>query len=133
MSKPSGTVSVTTGADRMAIIGLVCSLCVPVLAVLLIPVGNMPSTDEAVAEIFYLLLLTGATLWISGLVLSLMARNKATKRRWMATTGIIVSASSPLLFLAVLIVVLLQVADWYFNEYFTMGVPISEPPRTHPN
>ena len=125
--EPARTESVATGSDRMAIIGFVCSLCVPVLAVSLIPVGNMPSTDEAVDNVFYLLLLAGATLWVSGLVLSLLARSKAVRYRRIATAGMVVSVSSPLLFLVVLFVVFLQVADWYFNEFFTIGVSTPEP------
>jgi len=110
----------------MAIAGLVCSLCVPLITLLLVPVGNMPSTDDTAGVFLGVLFLAGAILWISGLVLSLLARSKADRRRRMATAGIIVSVTSPLLLVVLLIVILLQAVDWYFNDFFTMGVPNPE-------
>ena len=57
--------------------GFVCSLCVVPVTLLIIPVANMPSTNDAAGGIFVLLMLAGAALWVSGLVLSLRAKNRA--------------------------------------------------------
>ena len=43
----SGVQPVRTSGDRMAMAGLVCSLCVVPVTLLIIPVANMPSTNDA--------------------------------------------------------------------------------------
>lgn len=109
--------------DRMAVAGFVCSLCVPAVTVLLIALGSMPSTSQTNGDVFVFLLLAGAVLWVAGLVLSLMAKNKAPKHHKLAKAGTIISAISPILFIVMLIFFLIVTVDWYFNHYFTMGVP----------
>lgn len=119
----SGTESPSANGDRMAIAGLVCSLCVPLITALLIPVANMPSTSDTAGDMAVVLLMAGAVLWVAGLVLSILARSRSLKHRGMAIAGIVVSSVSPLLFVVVLIALFLQALDWYFNDFFTMGVP----------
>ena len=124
----SGTESPGANGDRMAIAGLVCSLCVPLITALLIPVANMPSTSDTTGDLAVLLLMAGAVLWVAGLVLSILARSRALKYRGMATAGIVVSSVSPLLFVVVLIALFLQALDWFFNDFFTMGASNAHAP-----
>ncbi len=119
----SGIQSVKTGGDRMAMAGFVCSLCVVPVTLLIIPVANMPSTNDAAGGIFAFLMLTGAALWVSGLVLSLRAKNRAPRHHKLARAGTIISGITPMLFLAVLLLLLLQAIDWFFNDFFMVGVP----------
>ena len=123
LDEASGDEPSTSSRDRMAIAGFVCSLCVPVITGLLIAVGSLPSTSETAGDIFVLLLVAGAVLWVSGLVLSLTAKNNAPRHHRLARAGTVISAVSPMLFIAVLILLLVMTLDWYFNEFFTMGVP----------
>ena len=58
----SGDTAGTAGADRMAMAGFICSLSVPLLTLLLIPVANLPSSVAAAESIFVFLLLAGALL-----------------------------------------------------------------------
>lgn len=108
----------------MAIAGLVCSLGVPLLLVVLFLVAMAPSTSETAGGVFLALLLAGPILWLAGLVLSLLAKGKTLKYRKLARVGIIVSAISPLLFIGLVVVLFLLVVDWYFNDFFTLGVSI---------
>ena len=64
----------------------------------------------------------------TGLVLSLRAKNRASKYRKLAKTGIIVSAITPMLFLAALLILLIQAIDWYFSDFFTIGEPTTDQP-----
>ncbi|MYF83410.1 MAG: hypothetical protein F4176_04550 [Acidimicrobiia bacterium] len=112
-----------TSGDRMAMAGLVCSLCVVPVTLLIIPVANMPSTNDAAGGIFVLLMLAGAALWVSGLVLSLRAKNRASRHHKLARAGTIISGITPMLFLAVLLLLLIQAVDWFFNDFFLVGVP----------
>ena len=75
-NESSRTESGTTIGDRMAVTGFVCSLCVVLFTVVLVPIANMPSSNEAAEGIFGFLLLAGAILWVSGLVLSLRPRTE---------------------------------------------------------
>ncbi|MXY77262.1 MAG: hypothetical protein F4Y40_09315 [Acidimicrobiia bacterium] len=119
----SGVQPVRTSGDRMAMAGLVCSLCVVPVTLLIIPVANMPSTNDAAGGIFVLLMLAGAALWVSGLVLSLRAKNRASRHHKLARAGTIISGITPMLFLAVLLLLLIQAVDWFFNDFFLVGVP----------
>jgi len=107
----------------MAMVGFVCSLSVVPVTLLIIPVANMPSTNDAAGGIFVLLMLAGAILWVSGLVLSLRAQSRARRHQKLARAGTIISGITPMLFLLVLLLLLIQAVDWYFNEFFTIGVP----------
>ena len=111
----------------MAIAGLVCSLGVPLLLGLLVLVAMAPSTSETAGDVFLALLLAGPMLWLAGLVLSLLAKGKSLKYRKLARVGIITSAISPLLFIGVVVVLFLLVVDWYFNDFFTLGVSTGAP------
>ena len=108
LDESPGNGSSTSSRDRMAIAGFVCSLCIPVITVLLIAVATMPSTSETVGDVFVFLLLAGAVLWVTGLVLSLMAKKKAPRHHKLAKAGTIISATSPMLFIAVIILLLIQ-------------------------
>lgn len=119
----SGDGSSTSGRDRMAIAGFVCSLCVPVITLMLIPMESLSASSQTAEDAFGFLFLAGAVLWVAGLVLSLMAKNRAPRHHKLAKAGTIISGISPMLFIAVLVFLLILAIDSYLNDFFTMGVP----------
>lgn len=116
-----GTETDPANRDRAAVASLACSLSVVPLTALLIPVLNMPSTSNSAGYILVSLLIAGAVLWVSGLVLSLRAIGRTRRHHRLAKAGMIVSITTPMLFLALLLVLFLQALDWYFNDFFTIG------------
>ena len=117
VGRAPGVESATTSGDRMAIAGFVCSLCVALVTLPLVSVANMPSTSESASAILVFLLLAGAVLWVLGLVLSLRAATRASGNRKIARAGIIASMITPVLFVAVLLILLVQAIDWFFNDF----------------
>ena len=122
----AGSGSSTPSRDRMAVAGFVSSLCVPLITLLLVTLGSVPSTSETAGGVFLLLLLAGAVLWITGLVLSLMAKDRAPRHHKLAKAGTIISAISPMLFIALFILLLIMTLDWYLSDFFTIGVPTND-------
>ena len=100
--------SSTSGRDRMAIAGFFCSLCVPLITLILIPLERLSASNRTAGDAMVFLLLAGAVLWVAGLVLSLMARSKAPRRHNLARVGTVISVISPMLFIAVLFLILIQ-------------------------
>lgn len=90
----------------MAIAGFVCSLCVALIPALLF------LTD---ADSIDFLLPVAAILWVAGLVLSLLAKNRAARHRKLAKAGIIVSIITPILYVLLAIIIVLAALAWYSN------------------
>lgn len=113
---PLRTEPTTTNGKSMAIAGLVCSLGVIPITTLLIPLYNLSASSDTAGYIFFFSLPAGAILWVVGLFLSLRAKNRA--RRWhrLAKAGVIISGLTPMIFLAVLLLLVIQVMnDWYYD------------------
>ena len=101
---PSGSESVTSSRDHMAIAGFVCSLCVALIPAL-------PFLIDADSIGF--LLPVAAMLWVAGLVLSLLAKNRAARHRKLAKAGIIISIITPMLYVIVAIIIVVAALTWY--------------------
>lgn len=103
-----GNGSETPSRDRMAIAGFVCSLCVPVITLMLIPLDRLSATSRTASFVSAFLLPAGAVLWTTGLILSLKASNKAPRHHKLAGAGTIISVICPMLFIAVLFLLLVS-------------------------
>jgi len=88
----------------MAIAGFVCSLCVALIPALPLLID---------ADLIGLLLLVAAILWVTGLVLSLLAKNQAPRYRKLAIAGIVVSVITPMLYIALAIIAVIAALEWY--------------------
>lgn len=75
----------------MAVAGFACSVAVLLITALMILVPSLADVPDAVVG---LLLLAGAILWVSGLVLSLLARSRTHRFHRLANTALIVSIAS---------------------------------------
>lgn len=106
-----------TRGDRMAVAGFACSVAVLLITALMILLPSLADVPDAVIG---LLLLAGAILWVSGLVLSLLARSRTHRFHRLATTGMIVSIASALLFV-VLLVFLVLLVGWLLDDLFVVG------------
>jgi len=65
------------------------------------------------ADLIGLLLLVAAILWVTGLVLSLLAKNQAPRYRKLAIAGIVVSVITPMLYIALAIIAVIAALEWY--------------------
>ena len=101
----------------MAVAGFACSVAVLLITALMILLPSLADVPDAVIG---LLLLAGAILWVSGLVLSLLARSRTHRFHRLATTGMIVSIASALLFV-VLLVFLVLLVGWLLDDLFVVG------------
>ena len=108
----------------MAMAGFVCSLSVALVTVLLILVMTVPSLVSNPDEVIGLLLLAGAMLWVTGLVLSLRARRRAVRHQRLARTGTIVSVITAILFLAGFVIWLVFAVEWLLTDLFVVGTAI---------
>ena len=108
----------------MAMAGFVCSLSAALVTVLLILIMTVPSLVSNPDEAIGLLLLAGAILWVTGLVLSLRARRRAVRRRRLARTARVVSVITATLFLAGLVIWLVFVVEWLVTDLFVVGTAI---------
>ena len=102
-----------THGDRIAVAGFVCSVAVVVVALLMFLVSFLGDAPGVVG----FLLNAVVILWVSGLVLSLMARSRTRRfRRWV-TTGLTVSLVTGVL-LIVLGVYLVMLIDQLLDGLF---------------
>ena len=106
-----------TRGDRMAVAGFACSVAVLLITALMILVPYLADVPEAVVG---LLLVAGAILWVSGLVLSLLARSRTQRLYRLANAGLIVSIASAVLFV-VLLVFLVLLVGWLPDDLFVVG------------
>ena len=107
----------------MAMAGFVCSLSVVLVTVLLILTITVPSlriTDDVIG----LLLVTGAILWVAGLILSLRARKRAVRHHGLAKAGTLVSVITAILFLAGLVIWFVFLIEWLFTDLFVVGTAV---------
>ena len=101
----------------MAVAGFACSVAVLLITALMI---LLPSLSDVPDAVIGLLLMAGAILWVSGLVLSLLARSRTHRFHRLATTGLIVSIASAVLFV-VLLVFLVLLVGWLLDDLFVVG------------
>lgn len=101
----------------MTVAGFACSVAVLLITALMILVPSLADVPDAVIG---LLLLAGAILWVSGLVLSLLARSRTQRFHRLATTGLIVSIASAVLFVVLLAFFVLLVS-WFLDDLFVVG------------
>lgn len=106
-----------THEDRIAVAGFVCSVAVVLVTVVMFLVSLLGDAPDSVAGF---LLAAGAILWVSGLVLSLMGRSRTQRFRRLATTGLIVSIVTGVLFI-VLLVFLVLLIGWLLDDLFVVG------------
>ena len=101
----------------MAVAGFACSVAVLLITALMILVPYLADVPDAVVG---LLLVAGAILWVSGLVLSLLARSRTQRLHRLANAGLIVSTASAVLFV-VLLVFLVLLVSWFLDDLFVVG------------
>lgn len=108
-----------TRGDRLAVAGFVCSISVLAVEVLLILIVTVPALNTA-GDIVVPLLVVGAILWVTGLLLSIRAGRDAPRHRRLAKAGTTVSVITAALFIAGVVVWLVLVVVWFLNDPFAV-------------
>ena len=109
-----------TRGDRWAIAGFVCSMSVLLVEVLLILIMTVPALLNTAGDIVVLLLVAGAILWVTGLLLSIRAGKSAPRHHGLARAGTIVSVITAVLFVVGVVVWLVLVVVWFLNDPFAV-------------
>ncbi len=109
-----------TRGDRLAVAGFVCSISVLAVEVLLILIVTVPALLNTAGDIVVPLLVVGAILWVTGLLLSIRAGRDAPRHRRLAKAGTTVSVITAALFIAGVVVWLVLVVVWFLNDPFAV-------------